>query len=76
MIANHAKTYVLTEGDISTIDAVLMGLRTALNAIVVARTIDPKAPPRSPSEVRRFDQLVDQVLQERGPDMTRLPDVF
>lgn len=76
MYENHAKTYVLTEADISTIEAVLMGLRVALNAIVVARTIDPKAAPKIQSEVRRFDRLVDEVLQERDKDMAHLPDIF
>jgi hypothetical protein len=76
MYGNHAKTYVLTEADISTIEAVLMGLRVALNAIVVSRTIDPNSAPKRPSEVRRFDRLVDEVLQERDEDMAHFPDAF
>ena len=71
-----AKVYVLRESDIWSIDAVLMGLRTALNAIVVSRGVDPTAAPARPSEVSRFDRTVDQILQERECDITHQPDLF
>lgn len=76
MIEDRARVYVLNESDVWAIESVLAGLRTALNAIVVSRTIDPNAKPRRPREVRRFDQIVDEILGERDHDMVPHPDLF
>lgn len=79
MINERGKVYILREDDVATVDCVLMGLRTALNAIITARGVAPHTPtirPSRPKEVNAFDQLVDEVMDERAEDMKNRPDLF